>query len=248
MYLAGIGDYHIISGYPNPLQGALKLSLVVLKVIQHTKPFKSRPRPRLPITPYILQAIHTFLDTSAFVDCMLWAACLMGFYGFLEVQSLQPHLCPSLLQTNTFLNRHSCGQLRKSHSAGCKNKVLKDRPIWGRGYYVPWKDQQCPLPGSTNPWILPRASRQQATVQSDASGEGLPASPTCSEHYTYFPTYCTHITLFIVMQATICQVPSIWGVELFITGIITSKLPLGATPHKSNFALPTINPNRTGQS
>ena len=149
MYLAGIRHYHIISGDPNPLQGTLKLSLVVLKVIQHTKPFKSRPR--LPITPYILQAIHTTLDTSAFVDCMLWAACLMGFYGFLEVRSLQAHFCLSLLQTNTFLNRHSFGQLRNFHSAGCKNKVLKDRPIWGRGYYVPWKDQQCPLPGSTNP-------------------------------------------------------------------------------------------------
>jgi len=80
-YLAGIRHYHIISGYPNPLQETPKLSLV-LKGIQRTKPLKSRPR--LPITPYILHSISTSLDTSAFDDCMLWAACLMGFYGFLR--------------------------------------------------------------------------------------------------------------------------------------------------------------------
>jgi len=54
-YLAGIRRYHIILGYPNPLQETPKLSLI-LKGIQRTKPLKSRPR--LPIPPYILHAIE----------------------------------------------------------------------------------------------------------------------------------------------------------------------------------------------
>ena len=81
-YLAGVRHLHIINGVGNPLEGKLQLQLV-LKGVHRIKPQKSCPR--LPITPLILATIKAALDGQAtFDDIMLWAACCVGFFGFMR--------------------------------------------------------------------------------------------------------------------------------------------------------------------
>ena len=60
-----------------------QLSLL-LKGAQRRKPV-ARDK-RLPITPLILEKIYSVLDTSvwSFEDQLLWAACCLGFFGFLR--------------------------------------------------------------------------------------------------------------------------------------------------------------------
>ena len=79
-YLAGVRHFHVISGYPNPLDKRPKLQLA-LKGCKRIKP--PRPCPRLPITPYILRRIKSTLSGS-FDDVMIWAAMCTGFFGFLR--------------------------------------------------------------------------------------------------------------------------------------------------------------------
>lgn len=82
LYLAGVRHLHIVNGLENPLEGKLRLQLV-LKGIHRIKPQQSCPR--LPITPTILSAIKTVLDQHpSFDNIMLWAACCVGFFGFMR--------------------------------------------------------------------------------------------------------------------------------------------------------------------
>jgi hypothetical protein len=81
-YLAGIRHLHVVNGLGNPLEGKLKLQLV-LKGISRVK---LRPScPRLPVTPLIMNAIRRALEAHpGFESIMLWAACCVGFFGFLR--------------------------------------------------------------------------------------------------------------------------------------------------------------------
>ena len=46
---------------------------------------KGRPRPKcLPITLNILDVIHSSLHFDHYDDAILWAACCLGFFGFLH--------------------------------------------------------------------------------------------------------------------------------------------------------------------
>ena len=80
-YLAGVRHFHIMAGFKSPLQPAPRLDLA-LKGIQQVHP--RRVRARLPITPLILQIIGQHLHLSDPDDLMLWAACCLGFFGFLR--------------------------------------------------------------------------------------------------------------------------------------------------------------------
>lgn len=81
-YLAGVRHLHIINGLGNPLEGKLRLELV-LKGINRVKPRQSCPR--LPVTPTILEVIRqALLQNPGFNSTMLWAACCMGFFGFMR--------------------------------------------------------------------------------------------------------------------------------------------------------------------
>jgi hypothetical protein len=79
-YLAGVRHMHIVNGFANPLEGRLRLNLV-LKGIRREKPLKSHPR--LSVTPLILGIIRGTLEqTPRYQSSMLWAACCLGFFGF----------------------------------------------------------------------------------------------------------------------------------------------------------------------
>ena len=81
-YLAGVRHLHVTQGHGNPLLGTLKLDLV-LKGIHRIKPNQSQAR--LPVTPSIMAKIKGILDrTPDFESCMLWAACCIGFFGFMR--------------------------------------------------------------------------------------------------------------------------------------------------------------------
>ena len=57
----------------------------VLKGIRHCRPLHSRPR-RLPITISILKTLYGVWSASPsdYTRAMLWAACCLGFFGFLR--------------------------------------------------------------------------------------------------------------------------------------------------------------------
>ncbi len=81
-YLAGVRHLHVISGLENPLEGKLKLALV-LRGVKRIKPRQNFVR--LPVTPLIMSAIKSTLETRpSFDSTMLWAACCLGFFGFLR--------------------------------------------------------------------------------------------------------------------------------------------------------------------
>ena len=81
-YLAGVHHLHIVQGLGNPLEGKLRLNLV-LKGINRVNPCPNCPR--LPVTPLIMNALKSTLETQpCFESTMLWAACCVGFFGFLR--------------------------------------------------------------------------------------------------------------------------------------------------------------------
>ena len=81
-YLAGVRHLHVLQGLGNPLEKKLKLGLV-LKGINRTRPHQNYTR--LPVTPFIMTAIKSAVDTRAgFNSTMLWAACCMAFFGFMR--------------------------------------------------------------------------------------------------------------------------------------------------------------------
>lgn len=74
---------HVSNGYGDPLIGKLQLDLL-LRGVQRKKP--SSQDKRLPITPMILEKIYEVLnrDPSDYENKLLWAACCIGFFGFLR--------------------------------------------------------------------------------------------------------------------------------------------------------------------
>ena len=79
-YLNIIRILHEEAGLPNPLQNyATKLSLQGAKRMLGEVSNK-----KLPITPVLLKGIHSKLQLSHPLDALFWAACLLGFFGFLR--------------------------------------------------------------------------------------------------------------------------------------------------------------------
>ena len=82
-YLSAVRFLHISNGHADPLTGRLQLDLL-LRGIRKKKPGSQDKR--LPITPLILEKIFTVLNKtpSKFENKLLWAACCLGFFGFLR--------------------------------------------------------------------------------------------------------------------------------------------------------------------
>ena len=82
VYLASVRSLHVMAGHPNPMDGCLRLRLVLKGIARDDNREK---RPRLPITFDLLSAMSRHLAPDRFHDhAMLWSALTMGFYGFLR--------------------------------------------------------------------------------------------------------------------------------------------------------------------
>ena len=86
-YLSAIRHYHILVGRGDPfVRNPFPLLQYVLRGIKRS-PAHSPRLPRMPITPAILRILKDQWATAAMRDTdfvMLWAACCMGFFGFMR--------------------------------------------------------------------------------------------------------------------------------------------------------------------
>ena len=84
-YLSALRHAQIANGFPDPRIGLDHPRLEgILRGIKRSQAPSSSSRTRLPITPEILRLIHSHLPSSP-DSCMIWAACCLGFFGFLRV-------------------------------------------------------------------------------------------------------------------------------------------------------------------
>ena len=81
VYLSAIRSLHIEEGHPSPLVGCLRLQRVLRGIKRHQG---SNKRQRQPITIELMHIIFQSLNFSDYNHTMLWAACCLGFYGFLR--------------------------------------------------------------------------------------------------------------------------------------------------------------------
>jgi len=84
-YLSALRFCQIRAGLPDPSFQSFSRLTYVLKGVRRVKPDCLR-RPRLPITPAILQALYTVwsAEPCTLDNRMLWAACCLGFFGFMR--------------------------------------------------------------------------------------------------------------------------------------------------------------------
>ena len=109
VYLSGVRSLHIEEGHPDPLADCLQLQRVLrgIKRCQGTNQVKRRP-----ITGELMHIIHRSLDLSNYYHIMLWAACCMGFFGFLRAGEFtvnspfdpNHHLTSQDLQVDSMVN------------------------------------------------------------------------------------------------------------------------------------------------
>ena len=87
-YLSAVRHLQIEKNCFDPFnqQSLVKLELVLKGVKRYQAALGAKSRPRLPITPLILRKIKSTRDRKAADPdyVMLWAACCLGFYGFLR--------------------------------------------------------------------------------------------------------------------------------------------------------------------
>jgi hypothetical protein len=78
---------HLEAGLENPLADNWGLSSI-MKGIKRVKGMEVQRK--LPITPNILLRVYNVLDFTKLTDIVFWAACLVGFFGFLRKSNLFP--------------------------------------------------------------------------------------------------------------------------------------------------------------
>ncbi len=85
IYLSALRYFQIRAGLPDPSFSSLPRLPYILKGIRRQHP-DSHKKPRLPITIHLLRQLHTVWSTPPILhdQVMLWAACCMGFFGFLR--------------------------------------------------------------------------------------------------------------------------------------------------------------------
>ena len=84
-YLSALRFQQISVGLSDPAYTSFPRLSYILKGIHRNKPDCVRGK-RLPITPSLLRQIHAIWskDPSLFDKAMLWAACCLGFFGFMR--------------------------------------------------------------------------------------------------------------------------------------------------------------------
>ncbi|KAK3698551.1 hypothetical protein QZH41_014483, partial [Actinostola sp. cb2023] len=81
VYLSAVRAMHIEQGFPDPLVAQLRLQRVIRGIKRTQGLAKSE---RLPVTDQIMLVIRKSLDLDLFDHCMFWAACNLGYFGFLR--------------------------------------------------------------------------------------------------------------------------------------------------------------------
>ena len=108
-YLSAIRSLHIEEGLPSPLVGCLRLQRVLLGIKRHEG---SNRRQHQPITIELMHIIFQSLNFSDYNHTMLWAACSLGFFGFLRAVEFTVnspfnsdiHLAVSDVQADSLVN------------------------------------------------------------------------------------------------------------------------------------------------
>ena len=111
LYLSAVRSLHTDYGYPDPLYNCLQLQ-PLLRGIKRHQVFKS---PSAPACDW------QSLDLSNLDNIMLWAACCLGFFGFLRAGEFTVNssfdasldLTPADLQADSTLNTQSFGEFIK---------------------------------------------------------------------------------------------------------------------------------------
>ena len=88
MYLSVIRFLHIAEGEADPFKPTLLRLHYILQGIKRSEAQKQvEKRPRLPVSPSILRKLkHIWEEESSQPNrIMLWAACCLGFFGFLRM-------------------------------------------------------------------------------------------------------------------------------------------------------------------
>ena len=81
VYLSGVRALHVEQGFPDPLQNCLRLQRVVRGIKRSQGSSSSNC---LPITDIHMLLIWKSLNSHLPDHCMFWAACTLGYFGFLR--------------------------------------------------------------------------------------------------------------------------------------------------------------------
>ena len=109
VYLSAVRTLHVDHGFADPLLNCLRLQRLLKGIKRVQGPVTPR---RLPITIDHLRAIQRSLDLSTRDHVMLWAACCIGFFGFLRAGEFTVnapfqsslHMTVSDLQADSLVN------------------------------------------------------------------------------------------------------------------------------------------------
>ena len=131
VYLSAVRSPHIEEGLPDPLVGCLELQRVLQGIKHHQG--SNQPK-RQPITSDLMLIIYHSLDFSVYNHPILWAACCIGFFGFLQAGEFTVNVPfnPAIHLTVNDIQAHS---LSNTKSFGIHIKCSKTDPF-RQGCYI----------------------------------------------------------------------------------------------------------------